>query len=67
MAPTLIAFGCGPANAPINDFIKAQWLGEMDRNGALAARGTVDERAAGMGLLQHPYLSAPFPKSLGSL
>lgn len=62
-AETLIAFDAGPANAPINDFIKAHGLGEMDRNGALAARGKVDEPRLAR-LLQHPYLSAPFPKSL---
>jgi anhydro-N-acetylmuramic acid kinase len=59
----LIAFDAGPANAPINDFIKAHGLGDMDRDGALAARGTVDE-ARLAGLLRHPYLSAPYPKSL---
>ncbi|MEO8757514.1 MAG: anhydro-N-acetylmuramic acid kinase [Devosia sp.] len=59
----LIAFDAGPANAPINDFIKHLGLGEMDRNGALALRGEVDEPRLAQ-LLEHPYLSAPFPKSL---
>ncbi|HTM77664.1 MAG TPA: anhydro-N-acetylmuramic acid kinase [Devosia sp.] len=62
-ADRLIAFDTGPANAPLNDFMKAQGLGEMDRDGALAASGTVDE-ARLVELLQHPYLSAPYPKSL---
>jgi anhydro-N-acetylmuramic acid kinase len=62
-ADNLIAFDAGPANAPLNDFVKALGLGEMDRDGALAASGTVDEvRLAN--LLQHPYLTAPYPKSL---
>ena len=60
---TLIAFDAGPANAPLNDFIKARGLGEMDRDGALARRGKVDEPRLAR-LLQHPYLAAPFPKSL---
>ncbi|WP_224703816.1 anhydro-N-acetylmuramic acid kinase [Devosia aquimaris] len=60
---SLIAFDTGPANAPINDFIKAHGLGEMDRDGTLALRGTVDEARLAR-LLTHPYLSAPFPKSL---
>lgn len=62
-ADTLIAFDAGPANAPINDFIKELGLGEMDRNGALALRGQVDEPRL-KELLKHPYLSAPYPKSL---
>jgi len=62
-ADTLIAFDAGPANAPINDFVKAQGLGEMDRNGTLALKGEVDE-ARLRELLTHPYLTAPYPKSL---
>jgi anhydro-N-acetylmuramic acid kinase len=59
----LIAFDTGPANAPINDWIKSHGEGSMDRNGELAIRGKVDE-ARLAALLQHPYLSAPYPKSL---
>ncbi len=62
-AAALVAFDAGPANAPINDFIKAHGLGDMDRDGALAARGTVDEARLAR-LLEHPYLAAPYPKSL---
>lgn len=62
-AGRLVAFDAGPANAPINDWVKAKGLGEMDRNGALALAGTVDEARLAR-LLQHPYLSAPYPKSL---
>jgi anhydro-N-acetylmuramic acid kinase len=62
-ADTLIAFDAGPANAPLNDFMKAHGLGEMDRDGKLAASGTVDEARLAK-LLTHPYLTAPFPKSL---
>ena len=59
----LIAFDTGPANAPLNDFIKANGLGEMDRDGRLALSGTVDEERLSR-LLKHPYLSTPYPKSL---
>lgn len=62
-ADRVIAFDTGPANAPINDFVKAQGLGDMDRDGALAASGTVDEARLAE-LLKHPYLTAPYPKSL---
>jgi anhydro-N-acetylmuramic acid kinase len=57
---TLVAFDTGPANAPLNDFIKGLGLGEMDRDGALARSGTVDEARLAE-LLKHPYLSAPPP------
>ncbi|HVY50866.1 MAG TPA: anhydro-N-acetylmuramic acid kinase [Devosia sp.] len=59
----LIAFDAGPANAPINDFIKSLGLGEMDTDGTLAQRGAVDETRLAEALL-HPYLAAPYPKSL---
>jgi anhydro-N-acetylmuramic acid kinase len=62
-ADALVAFDTGPANAPLNDFVKSHGLGEMDRNGALGSAGTVDEARLAR-LLQHPYLAAPYPKSL---
>jgi anhydro-N-acetylmuramic acid kinase len=62
-ADQLVAFDTGPANAPLNDFVKAQGLGDMDRNGKLGRAGRVDEARLAR-LLQHPYLSAPYPKSL---
>jgi anhydro-N-acetylmuramic acid kinase len=62
-AEALVAFDTGPANAPLNDFVRSQGLGDMDRGGALAAAGKVDEARLAE-LLQHPYLAAPYPKSL---
>lgn len=62
-ADQLIAFDTGPANAPINDFVSAMGLGDMDRDGKLALSGTVDEARLAE-LLAHPYLAAPPPKSL---
>lgn len=59
----IVAFDTGPANAPINDFVKAKGFGGMDRDGALAAKGTVDEARLAR-LLDHPYFAAPYPKSL---
>ncbi|MBO0664444.1 anhydro-N-acetylmuramic acid kinase [Jiella sp. MQZ9-1] len=59
----LIAFDTGPANAPINDWIKAHGAGEMDRDGHLALAGRVDEARLSR-LLTHPYLTRAFPKSL---
>lgn len=59
----LAAFDTGPANAPINDFMGARGLGEMDRNGKLAASGNVDGDLLAHALT-HPYLSRAYPKSL---
>ncbi|MDO1585323.1 anhydro-N-acetylmuramic acid kinase [Rhizobium oryzicola] len=59
----LVAFDTGPANAPINDFIKRHGKGEMDRNGQYARQGKVDEERLAR-LLTHPYLTARYPKSL---
>jgi anhydro-N-acetylmuramic acid kinase len=57
------AFDTGPANAPLNDWIGAHGLGEMDRDGRIAASGQADEARLSR-LLDHPYLAAPYPKSL---
>lgn len=62
-ADLVVAFDTGPGNAPLNDFIKLHGRGEMDRDGAVSAPGTVDEARLAR-LLRHPYLTAPYPKSL---
>ncbi|MTI19382.1 anhydro-N-acetylmuramic acid kinase [Rhodobacteraceae bacterium RKSG542] len=59
----LIAFDTGPANAPINDWVKRHGAGEMDRDGRIASTGTVDE-AKLAALLEHPYFAQKTPKSL---
>ena len=59
----IIGFDTGPANAPMNDWIRQHGHGDMDRDGSLARGGKVDE-ARLFELLHHPYFSAPFPKSL---
>ncbi len=62
-AEELVAFDTGPANAPLNDWVAKHGLGEMDRNGSLARQGCVDEGRL-RSLLEHPYFSSPYPKSL---
>ena len=62
-AGDLVAFDTGPANAPLNDWVERATGERMDRNGALARRGRVDETRLSR-LLDHPYLSAVYPKSL---
>lgn len=59
----LIAFDTGPANAPINDFVRERGHGEMDYDGRLARTGKVDEAKLSK-LLIHPYLGEVYPKSL---
>ncbi len=60
---SLMAFDTGPANAPVNDWIRARTGEEMDFDGRIAASGQVDEDRLAR-LLDHPFMSAPFPKSL---
>ena len=59
----LLAFDTGPANAPINDWIRSHTGSEMDRDGLIAASGTVDDERLAR-LLAHPYLVSRYPKSL---
>ena len=59
----IIGFDTGPANAPINDWVERATGARMDEGGQLAAKGVVDEARLAT-LLGHPYLSAPYPKSL---
>ena len=59
----LIAFDTGPANAPINDFVREVAGLDYDKGGALAAAGVVDEKRLAE-LLNHAYFNEPFPKSL---
>ena len=56
----LIAFDTGPANAPVNDWIKSFNLGQMDIGGEIAVRGKVDECKLAE-ILNDPYFEVPFP------
>jgi len=58
-----LAFDTGPANAPVDDLMRARRGEDFDRDGALAARGQVD---AGLveGFLRHRYFLKMPPKSL---
>ena len=59
----LTAFDTGPANAPVNDWVERHTGAGMDRDGALARAGRVDEGRLSR-LLRHPWLDLPPPKSL---
>lgn len=58
-----LAFDTGPANAPVNDLMRARRGLERDEAGALAASGQVDQ-AAVEAFLRHPYFFKMPPKSL---
>jgi anhydro-N-acetylmuramic acid kinase len=58
-----IACDTGPANAPIDDFIRARRGAPHDADGQAAAAGRVD-MAAIEKLLSHPFFAQTYPKSL---
>ncbi len=60
---SLVAGDTGPGNALIDDFVRARTGAAMDRDGALAARGTIDA-AALQRLMDNPWFDRPMPKSL---
>ena len=59
----LIGFDTGPANAPIDDWVRMHAAGTMDDGGMIAAAGTVDHARLATLMMNH-YFSALPPKSL---
>lgn len=62
----LIAFDTGPANAPLDDWMRQRAGVDFDRDGALALSGRPEARVLAE-LMAHPYFAAPPPKSLDRL
>lgn len=58
-----IACDTGPGNALIDDFMRARTGAPLDRNGDQAAKGRVDHAFVAR-VLEHPFFSSPYPKSL---
>ncbi|WP_022707568.1 anhydro-N-acetylmuramic acid kinase [Paracoccus zeaxanthinifaciens] len=58
-----LAFDTGPANAPINDLLRARLRMSRDEGGALALSGRVNE-AIVRDFLADPFFRRPPPKSL---
>ena len=58
-----LAFDTGPANAPVDDLVRARAGMDCDRDGALAAAGEVDRDALKRALAL-PYFGRNPPKSL---
>ncbi|MEM7653405.1 MAG: anhydro-N-acetylmuramic acid kinase, partial [Pseudomonadota bacterium] len=59
----ILAFDTGPANAPLDDWVKRHTGARYDRDGALAASGQVSKESLAR-LLTHPYFDLKPPKSL---
>jgi anhydro-N-acetylmuramic acid kinase len=59
----LVAFDCGMANALIDDWMGQKTNYPFDAGGEFAANGTVDQGVL-QAMLDHPFFSAPAPKSL---
>ncbi len=59
----LLAFDTGPANAPVNDLLTARLGLPFDKNGEIAAKGTIETGALEL-FLSEPYFSRIPPKSL---
>ena len=60
---TLVAFDCGPGNAPMDDLCRLHTQQAYDSDGKIAAEGTVDQGLLHT-LMQHAYFARPAPKSL---
>ena len=59
----LLAFDTGPGNALLDDWVQEKTGQTMDQDGALSARGTVDQHALST-LMNHDYFEMLPPKSL---
>ncbi len=62
----ILACDTGPGNGPLDDLAQAHLGQPYDKDGALAASGSVDEARLAT-LLAHPYFARPAPKSLDRL
>ncbi|WP_439553255.1 anhydro-N-acetylmuramic acid kinase [Falsiroseomonas sp.] len=63
---SLVAFDTGPANGPLDDWLRLHTGEAFDRDGRLALAGQVDGGVMAH-MLDHPWLLAPPPKSLDRL
>jgi anhydro-N-acetylmuramic acid kinase len=59
----ILAFDTGPGNALIDDWALKHTGQAVDKDGALAAKGKVNEAALAK-YIAHPYFAKPAPKSL---
>ena len=62
-ADDILAFDTGPANALIDDWVRAHGAGDRDDAGAIAATGEVNQRVLAT-MCDLPWFNLPPPKSL---
>ncbi len=62
----ILACDTGPGNGPLDDFVHRHTGQNYDKDGILAAAGTVQRDRLAQ-LLAHPYFALPAPKSLDRL
>ncbi|MFT7254421.1 MAG: anhydro-N-acetylmuramic acid kinase [Paracoccaceae bacterium] len=62
-AGALVAFDTGPANAPLNDLVRARLGQSYDKDGVLSLAGTADPAIVAEAMLTPYFLKIP-PKSL---
>ena len=62
-AGALLAFDTGPANAPLNDLMRARHNVPFDKDGAVARKGRVEQGALEL-FLAEPFFTKMPPKSL---
>jgi len=63
---TILAFDTGPANGPIDDWVGSRSDQNYDKDGAIGARGMVDQSRIDVALM-HEYFKLTPPKSLDRL
>ena len=59
----LIAFDTGPGNSPIDDFVKMNKSGSIDKDGIFAKRGKPKKRVVEK-IMSNEYFQKSYPKSL---
>ena len=59
----LIAFDTGPGNAPLDDYVKKNNKGSMDKNGEFAEQGKANSELIEK-IMNNKYFEKSFPKSL---
>ncbi len=60
---SIVAGDTGPANALLDDFVRKRTGAAMDKDGALAAHGTIDQSILSR-MMSYPWFSQPMPKSM---
>jgi anhydro-N-acetylmuramic acid kinase len=62
----ILACDTGPGNGPLDDFVRRHTGQDFDKDGNLAAAGTIRRDRLAQ-LLAHPFFARPAPKSLDRL